>query len=425
MHAFEEVARRGDRGALLRRPRRRATWRRRVAQGGAPRAHPEPASTGIRRGSSASSRRGTTRSRWASPTPSRRSSPATRCSTSPTLQTPFSLLWALDLLIECGLPEDLYAGRRRRRARCSGPSLFDAVDYLQFTGSTATGRLVAREAGVAADRLLARARRQEPDAGPRRRRPRRRRRRRRARLFLLRRPALHLDRTDLRPRVALRPLPRRVRRARPAGSGSASALDWSCDVGSLASAKQLATVEPPRRRRASPRGARVEPAAEPRPDLGPLFYEPTMLTGVAPGDDALRRGDLRSGGRGLPVRPRTTRRSSAPTPPRYGLNASIWSRDTELARRMATRLDVRHGQRSTRPTSPPGRSIEAPMGGFKDSGLGRRHGAEGILKYTEAQTVTRAARHARSRRPPACPRGLRPLDDRRAARAPAGAGRCR
>lgn len=29
----------------------------------------------------------------------------------------------------------------------------------------------------------------------------------------------------------------------------------------------------------------------------------------------------------------------------------------------------------------------APMGGMKDSGMGRRHGAEGILKYTEAQTV--------------------------------------
>jgi succinate-semialdehyde dehydrogenase/glutarate-semialdehyde dehydrogenase len=27
------------------------------------------------------------------------------------------------------------------------------------------------------------------------------------------------------------------------------------------------------------------------------------------------------------------------------------------------------------------------MGGMKDSGLGRRHGAEGLLKYTEAQTV--------------------------------------
>ena len=27
------------------------------------------------------------------------------------------------------------------------------------------------------------------------------------------------------------------------------------------------------------------------------------------------------------------------------------------------------------------------MGGFKDSGIGRRHGVEGILKYTETQTV--------------------------------------
>ena len=32
-------------------------------------------------------------------------------------------------------------------------------------------------------------------------------------------------------------------------------------------------------------------------------------------------------------------------------------------------------------------SHDAPMGGMKDSGLGRRHGAEGIRKYTEAQTV--------------------------------------
>jgi succinate-semialdehyde dehydrogenase/glutarate-semialdehyde dehydrogenase len=33
-------------------------------------------------------------------------------------------------------------------------------------------------------------------------------------------------------------------------------------------------------------------------------------------------------------------------------------------------------------------SMDAPMGGVKDSGLGRRHGAEGILKYTEAQTLS-------------------------------------
>lgn len=33
-------------------------------------------------------------------------------------------------------------------------------------------------------------------------------------------------------------------------------------------------------------------------------------------------------------------------------------------------------------------SVDAPMGGMKDSGLGRRHGATGIRKYTEPQTVS-------------------------------------
>ena len=32
-------------------------------------------------------------------------------------------------------------------------------------------------------------------------------------------------------------------------------------------------------------------------------------------------------------------------------------------------------------------SLDAPMGGMKDSGVGRRHGREGILKYTEPQTI--------------------------------------
>jgi succinate-semialdehyde dehydrogenase/glutarate-semialdehyde dehydrogenase len=32
-------------------------------------------------------------------------------------------------------------------------------------------------------------------------------------------------------------------------------------------------------------------------------------------------------------------------------------------------------------------SVDAPMGGLKDSGTGRRHGAEGLLKFTESQTI--------------------------------------
>jgi succinate-semialdehyde dehydrogenase/glutarate-semialdehyde dehydrogenase len=33
-------------------------------------------------------------------------------------------------------------------------------------------------------------------------------------------------------------------------------------------------------------------------------------------------------------------------------------------------------------------SVASPMGGMKQSGVGRRHGSEGILKYTESQNIT-------------------------------------
>ena len=32
-------------------------------------------------------------------------------------------------------------------------------------------------------------------------------------------------------------------------------------------------------------------------------------------------------------------------------------------------------------------SIDSPMGGMRESGMGRRQGAEGILRYTEPQSV--------------------------------------
>ena len=70
----------------------------------------------------------------------------------------------------------------------------------------------------------------------------------------------------------------------------------------------------------------------------------------------------------------------------YGLNCSLWTRDTERGRALATRLragtvNVNEGYAAA------WASVDAPMGGMKASGLGRRHGAEGILKYTESQTV--------------------------------------
>jgi len=69
----------------------------------------------------------------------------------------------------------------------------------------------------------------------------------------------------------------------------------------------------------------------------------------------------------------------------YGLNASIWttaSRGASLGPRIkAGTVNVNEGYAAA------WASHDAPMGGMGDSGVGRRHGQEGITKYTEAQTV--------------------------------------
>jgi len=70
----------------------------------------------------------------------------------------------------------------------------------------------------------------------------------------------------------------------------------------------------------------------------------------------------------------------------YGLNASIWTRDTRFAWEIAPRLECGTVNINEAYAAAWG-SLDAPMGGMKASGLGRRHGAEGFFKYTEAQTI--------------------------------------
>jgi succinate-semialdehyde dehydrogenase/glutarate-semialdehyde dehydrogenase len=70
----------------------------------------------------------------------------------------------------------------------------------------------------------------------------------------------------------------------------------------------------------------------------------------------------------------------------YGLNASIWSGDVKTALRLARRLEVGAVNINESYSAAWG-SVDAPLGGRKDSGLGRRHGAEGMLKFTESQTL--------------------------------------
>jgi acyl-CoA reductase-like NAD-dependent aldehyde dehydrogenase len=70
----------------------------------------------------------------------------------------------------------------------------------------------------------------------------------------------------------------------------------------------------------------------------------------------------------------------------FGLSASIWTRDTSKAAHFARRIragcvNVNEAYAAT------WGSVDSPIGGMKQSGLHPRHGAEGILKFTQSQTI--------------------------------------
>ncbi|MFC7224134.1 aldehyde dehydrogenase family protein [Halalkalicoccus sp. GCM10025322] len=86
----------------------------------------------------------------------------------------------------------------------------------------------------------------------------------------------------------------------------------------------------------------------------------------------------------LPLQPIAPVERANATP--YGLNASVWTDDEDRGRSIAQR--IRCGMVTVNDAYFAGwTSVDAPMGGREGSGVGRRHGREGLLKYTEYQTI--------------------------------------
>jgi len=161
-------------------------------------------------------------------------------------------------------------------------------------------------------------------------------------------------------------------------------LDFGPDMGSLASADQLekvgAHVDD-----AVAKGAEVLAGGRARPDLGPYFYEPTLLAGVTD-HMALCREETFGPAAAVYRCDSVDEMVERANDTRYGLNASVWAGSARAGRAVAARLQAGTVNVNEAYAAAWG-SADAPMGGFKESGMGRRHGAQGILKYTESQTI--------------------------------------
>ncbi|MPM66109.1 putative succinate-semialdehyde dehydrogenase [NADP(+)] 2 [bioreactor metagenome] len=160
-------------------------------------------------------------------------------------------------------------------------------------------------------------------------------------------------------------------------------LAWDLDMGTLVSARQLERVSD-LVADAVARGATVLAGGRPRPDLAPWYYEPTVLADV-PDDARLTRTE--AFGPVVSVQPVADLDEAVAlaNASDYGLSASVWTsgrRGEAVARRLEVgTVNVNEAYAAA------WASHAAPMGGWKDSGMGRRHGVEGLLKFTESRTI--------------------------------------
>ena len=163
-----------------------------------------------------------------------------------------------------------------------------------------------------------------------------------------------------------------------------TALDYSVDIGSLIVPGSTRQNHREHVEDAVAKGATVLAGGQARPDIGPFFFEPTILTDVTP-EMKLYREETFGPVVAIYRFDDVEDADPAANDSEYGLNASIWTRDLRRGREIAQR--IRCGTVNVNEAYAATWGAHAPMGGMRNSGIGRRHGEEGFTKYTESQTI--------------------------------------
>jgi acyl-CoA reductase-like NAD-dependent aldehyde dehydrogenase len=304
----------------------------------------------------------------------------------PSEVTPLSALLMAEMLRECGMPEDVFQVATGDGS--TGAALIARVDCVMFTGSTRTGKAVMKAAAdalvpcylelggkdpmiVCADANVERAANAAAywsmnNAGQ---------------------VCISVERCYVEAPVYdefvahVTKTVRGLRQGEPTGVGTV-------DVGAVIFPPQLDVVDEHVRDAVS-KGAKVLTGGHAHTEHG-RYYEPTVLVDVDHTMTCMREETF---GPTLPIMKvaNTEEAVRLANDSEYGLQASVWTSDIDRGEALARRIEA--GTVCVNDAQVNYTALNLPMGGWKTSGVGTRHGSAGIRKYTKTQSllVTRRA----------------------------------
>jgi acyl-CoA reductase-like NAD-dependent aldehyde dehydrogenase len=170
----------------------------------------------------------------------------------------------------------------------------------------------------------------------------------------------------------------KVRRLRQGVPGEPGAVE----VGAVTFPPQVEIVDR-HIRDAVDKGAEVLTGGKQKAGSG-RFFEPTVLTNV---DHTMAIMTEETFGPTLPIMKVRDADEAVrlANDSRYGLNSSVHTRDVEKGEQVARRLEA--GNACVNDALMNYLATEAPFGGTGESGIGVRHGRQGIRKYCTSQTI--------------------------------------
>jgi len=298
----------------------------------------------------------------------------------PSEVTPLTSLLMAEMLRECGLPEHVYQVATGRGE--TGAALVDEVDFVMFTGSTETGKKVLARAAQTLTPVGLELGGKDPmivlaDADVERAANA-------AAFYSMNnggQVCISVERVYVEEPIYDEFVSKVTDKVKGLRQGPSTG-PGSVEVGAVIFPPQADIVDA-HVKDAVAKGAKVLTGGKLAEGPG-RFYEPTVLVDVDHDMDCMTQETF---GPTLPIMKVRDAEEALrlANDSDYGLQASVWTKNADRGEALARRVEA--GAVCVNDAQINYTALEAPMGGWKSSGLGTRHGVGGIRKYCAQQTL--------------------------------------